>query len=269
MNYLRQLLALIAAFLTLGPDPDPDPAAAAGGGAEDPPGDGLEDLDLEGDPPDDPDPAGGGDGHADDPDAVHQRALTAERTRADTAERNARESAERLAQLERQQRAPPATVNQDQQQFEQEEARLRASDCSPQEKWQIESNRVLRATQRDAQQAVFNSREMADKAEFTTLCNSKPLAKKYAERVEVKLAEMRKQGFNIERKLVLKMIIGDDIVEGKVKTTKKAPAAGSAEGQQRQPVARGKPAAGRSDVSGRGANSEQEKRRQRLANQLI
>jgi hypothetical protein len=59
------------------------------------------------------------------------------------------------------------------------------------------------------------------------------------------------------------MLIGDDIVEGKVSTKPRAAPA------DKQGVDRGRTAVSRGDVGARGRASESEKRRQRLANVII
>jgi hypothetical protein len=269
--FLRNLLTLLAAFFTLGnaPDPDPDnpdPGAGGdeGGEADDP--DGIGDLGDE--DPDNPD-GDGGDGDADDPDQTKAQ-LAAERRGRETAEREAREAKERLTALERARNAPAAQPNREQQQFEEEERILKDAATTDLQRWQIESNRTMRANNRAAQQMLWQSQENSDKASFQALCGDKPLAKKYAQRVEEKLAEIRQGGANLERKLVLKMLIGDDIVEGRVKTSaKKKDSAGNPAPKPADGVPRGKPAMGRSDVRARPGNSERDKRRARLDGQLI
>lgn len=260
---LTRLYLLLCAFLTLGADPpEGDPSQG------DPPDDDLDLPDLEGDEADPPegDPDDADHDDEDDP-AVIRAQLATERKARETAERNAREASERATAAERARAQPAPPASADQQIFEHEEARLKASDCTPLEKWQIESNRSLRAQARTANQALMESREIADKADFDRFAASKPgMAKKYAARVESKLAEIRSQGGNLARKVVLKMLIGDDIVEGNVKTTKRAAPADAGGGKS---VNRGKPAGARSDVRARGGQTEQDKRRARLENQIL
>lgn len=254
------LFALLASYLTLGavPPDEGDPPTDAPDNPDE-----LELPDLE---EDDPDPAPDGDPDPDDPDTIRAE-LAAERKARETAERNAREAADRLAAAERARSQAAPAPSADQRVFDEEEARLKAADCTPIEKWQIESNRAIRAQARTSNQALQEAREIADKAEFATLAAAKPgMAKKYSARVEQKLAEIRQNGGNLARKVVLKMLIGDDIVEGTVKTTKRASSGGDG---GTKPVNRGKPPAGRSDVRGRGGQTEQDKRRARLENQIL
>lgn len=253
---LIRLYLLLAAFLHLGVDPPDDPDNV------DPPDnpDEVDPLDLGEDDPDPPSPD-----EPDDPDAIREQ-LKAERTARETAERNAREMSERATAAEARSRESPRAPSQEQQLFEHEETRLRDPALTAQEKWQIESNRVLRSNQREARQALAESREIADKADFERLKAANPVLKRYEERIEKKLVEIRATGSNIPRKVVAQLLIGEDIVDGKVKSTKRAPEGGT---QQTRTVARGKAPSGRSDVRGRGASTEQDKRRARLANQII
>lgn len=264
---------LLASYLTLGVDPDPDnvpdpdPAAAGAGGAgaaDDPDGD-LGDLDLDGD---DPDAGAGGEGGEED----HGALLRAATERAEKAEREAREAREEAQRARGGGGAgaqPGAQPNDEQRLYEEEERKLRDAATTEMERWQINSNRTLRKNAADSRQALYESREAADRTAYDRLCAEKPIAKKYAKRVDDKLAEMRKQGFNLERKLVLKMLIGDDIVEGKVQTKRK-PGADAGAGSGTQRADRGTPAHARGDVRARGGGaSERDKRKARLENQII
>lgn len=251
---IRLLASLIAAYFTLGPTPDPpDPSV-------DPPAPDadLEDLDLNPDPTPDPpapDPA--------DPDAM-LRAATA---RAEAAEKNARESSERLAALERQRSEPAprsAGPNVEQQQWEEEERRLKDPAITAADRWYIESNRSLRASRQDAAAARLESMRASDSADFSRLLSTNPVAKRYEKRVVEKQEEMlRTTGQFVNSRVVLKMLIGDDIVEGRVKSKPRAKPADGAEGRTQ----RSNPPSPRSDVRrGAGAQTEQEKRRARLEN---
>lgn len=253
---LTRLYLLLVAFLTLGVDPPDDPDNT------DPPDDpdAVDPLALDDDNPDPPSPD-----DPDDPDAIREQ-LKAERTRAETAERNAREASDRATAAEARSRESHRAPTQEQQIFEQEEARLRDPALTAQEKWQIDSNRILRSNQREARQALAESREIADKADFERLKATNPVLKRYEERIEKKLVEIRATGGNIPRKVVAQLLIGEDIVDGKVKSTKRTTDGGTT---QTRTVDRGKSPSGRSDVRGRSASTEQDKRRARLANQII
>lgn len=258
----KLLLALLRAYLTLGVDPPDEPDPPEGDPpVGDPPVEDDELPNLEDDEP----PAGEGDDE--DPAAIRAQ-LKAERTAREAAERQAREASDRAAAAERARAASPPAKSEEQRIFEEEEARLRAADVTAQEKWQIESNRVLRANTRASTAALNEAREISDRADFERLKASTPVLKKYESRIEAKLVEIRATGSNLPRRVVAQLLIGEDIVSGKVKSTKRAAGDGApASGGAR--VERGKPPSGRSDVRGRGAQSEHDKRKARLENQII
>jgi len=134
------------------------------------------------------------------------------------------------------------------------------------ERWQIESNRVIRATQQNSQLALIQAQDIADKTSFARIAmTNAALFKRYETRVEEELGKMRAKGFNASREQIMDNLIGKDMREGKFTKAKKAdePAAG------KSAVARGKTPGAKSDVGGRQAMSEHEKRRARLENVQI
>lgn len=147
--------------------------------------------------------------------------------------------------------------------YQREEERLRAQDLSDLERWQIQSNRTLRDTQREARQAMAQAQDMMDRAKFESKVTSDPRRAKYADRVEEAIQQERSQGRSASREAVYYYMLGKDIAEGKVKSKPKVASSAPA-------VPRGKSPAVRSDVQGRGrASSEQDKRRSRLENMNI
>ena len=180
------------------------------------------------------------------------------------------DSAERLARLEAEverrgrmaaeaQIRQPAPVDTE---FQREEERLRNPETSDIERWQIQANRTLRATQQQAQQAMFQAQDMQDRTRFESKMNSDPRRAKYADRVEEAIQNERAQGRNANREAVYYYMLGKDIAEGKIKSKPKAASAPA--------VPRGKPAGVRSDVQGRGrASTEHDKRKARLENMNI
>lgn len=247
---LKRLLALLIAFLTLGPDPgDVDPPDDPDPGEEPEPDEeeGLEEPD-----PDD----------APDPKARSEEDIAALRTRAERAERDladAREAARRAAPP-----PGPGQLSDEQRLHQHEEERLRAADITETERWQINANRTLRRSENSSAAALREAREMSDRNDFNSLCEKNPTAKKYAQKVEDKLKEIRGGGGNLDRRIVLKMLIGDDIVEGRVKS-KKRDAADPGAGR----VHREQLAVTRSDVRSKGGQSDRDKRRARLEGQNI
>jgi len=269
------IFKLLRRYLTLGVDP-PDPPDPPDGGDGGEGGDGDLGLDLGGeggeDPPGHVDP--GGEDDPDDPDALRER-LKVERAARETAERTAREAQIRYEEAARSRAAAPAgggaPRNDEERLFAQEEERLRDPKTTELERWQIESSRTLRQSRMASESALRAARDISDKNEFDRVCAKNPgLAKRYGAKVEEKLKEIRSQGGNLDRVVVLKMLIGDDAVEGRLKSAKKKDAGGEPRDGERQRDVRGAPPRARSDVSGRGGRpSERDKRMERLRDQPI
>ena len=180
------------------------------------------------------------------------------------------DSAERLARLEAEverrgrmaaeaANRQPAPVDTE---YQREEERLRAADVTEMERWQIQANRTLRATQQQAQQAMFQAQDLSDRTRFESKIASEPRRAKYTERVEEEVQKARSRGQQASREDVYYWMLGKDIAEGKLKPKAKASSAPA--------VPRGKSPGVRSDVQGRGRpTTEQDKRRARLENQNI
>jgi hypothetical protein len=248
------ILKLLASYLTLGADPpekpDPDPAEKA---ESDPPDDDLPDLEAD----DEPAPK------VEEEEADPQVQIKAAKDRADKYEREAADLRARAEAAER--RSLPAPGPSDEQKlFEAEEAQLRDPNATESTRWTINSNRTLRQSARASEQALRTSRDLSDKAAYDRMAMDKPIAKKYAERVEKKLAEIRAGGGDpqgtVQRTFILKALIGDDYVEGRVKSKPKT---------EPKVVERGKPPVTRGDVRGKEAASEHAKRMARLEGQNI
>lgn len=238
---LKRLLGLIFPGIDGEPD-DVDPTPVDDPAASDPDIDDLVDP-LDDDLPDDP-PA------------------TARPRRTDADDRLAKLEAEverrgRLAAEAERTRAPVIDPE-----FQREEERLRSQDLSDIERWQINANRTLRATQQQAQAALQQAQDMADRARFEAKVNSEPRRAKYTERVEEEIQRARQRGQQASREDVYYWMLGKDIAEGKLKAKPKAAVAAN--------VPRGKTPGVRSDVQGRGRpQSDHDKRRARLENQNI
>lgn len=180
------------------------------------------------------------------------------------------DSAERLARLEaeverRGRLAAEAAARQSapvDETHRREEERLRDPNTTEMERWQIEANRTLRATQQEARQAMFQAQDMSDRTRFEAKIASEPRRAKYTERVEEEIQKARSRGQQASREDVYYWMLGKDIAEGKLKPkTKSTPAA---------QVPRGKSPGVRSDVQGRGRPStDRDKLRARLENQNI
>lgn len=178
------------------------------------------------------------------------------------------DSAERLARLEAEVERrgrlaaeaatrQPAPVDTE---YQREEERLRSPETTEMERWQIQANRTLRDTQRQAQQAMFQAQDMSDRARFESKIANEPRRAKYSERVEEEVQKARQRGQQASREDVYYWMLGKDIAEGKLKAKPKT---------STPAVPRGKPAGVRSDVQTRGRTTDQDKRRARLENQNI
>lgn len=262
MNRFLLLLAFFFCLRVDEPDDPPDPVDPPGG-ADAP------------DSPDAPDPDGDidlealtGGGEPDDPDqpaaADHKRLVAEATARAEKAEREAAEA--RAAALRFQQQTNPQKSH-EQVLFEAEEAKLKDPATNDWEKWQIQTNRTLRHSERQAQFAAAQTADLNDRHAYDKLAETSPLAKKYGTRVEDKLKEIRSAGNNIDRRTLLMLIVGQDIVEGKVKTAKKA--ATKPADQPAAPRGGRTPQLARSDIRRGAVSSESEKRRQRLEGRTI
>jgi len=105
--------------------------------------------------------------------------------------------------------------------------------------------------------------ESTDKSSFQSLCASDARAKKYADEVETRLLELRRQGQNAQREVILKYVLGEKLMQ----QAPKAAAAQRKQGQQRIARQQGSSPAPRSDTrAARQAESEAEKRNKRLEN---
>jgi hypothetical protein len=179
--------------------------------------------------------------------------IRAERARADRFERE-------LSEIKGRQSQPPIDEI-----TRQEEDRLRDAKTSDLEKWQIQANRELRRGRSEAQLALAQAQDISDKTSFSRIANTNPtLYKRYESRVEEELAKMRSRGYNASREAIMDNLIGKDMREGKFAKKKQAES-----DTNKKTVERGRLPGARSDVAGKNAMSEHEKRRQRLENQQI
>jgi len=242
-----KLLAFLLAFLRLGvepetPDPDPSPAP-------DPAPDPSDDLTVD---PAEPDPK------PDDKSPEAEAALAAikaEKERGDRFERELNDLRGRSPQPR-----SPSDLTED------EERILKNEKATALEKWQVQANVELRRGRSEAQFALAQAHDIADRTAFSRLANTNAvLFKRYESRVEEELTKMRQKGYNASREQIMHNLIGKDMTDGKF--TKKA--APKKDDDTKPAVPRGRLPGARSDVSGKSGMSEHEKRRQRLENQQI
>lgn len=253
----KLLLAMLRRFLTLGVEGDDDDAPT--GSAEDAnvhdegTGDeGLDDM-LDAIEPE-PKPA-----KRIEPTAAEERAMRI------AAEQRA-EAAERRASEYRPAKPSPATDPE----TEREDAQLAAARAAGQTaeqlswlEWQVAQNRRARTTERTANGALQEARDISDKTNFDRLETTKPgIYKKYADRVEKAYADEKAQGRTVPRSVILRLMVGDDLMNGKIKAKAKPAAEGAAAPGK---VDRGRMPSARTDVNGKTvATNERDKRRERL-----
>jgi len=229
VNTLKMWLLLALAFFCPHADPGDDPPVDDDPPADDPSADDDHPAD---DPPPDDDPA------PPDPAAA----------RLEAAERAAREAQDAVQALQRQTQAKPDPT------LDEEERKLRDPATTPLERWQIESNRALRASQHQSQAALFQAQDVADRTSYQVKAASNPLYGKYQDRVEAELAKARAAGANPGREFLLDVLIGRDMRLGNFKA--KQPAAKS--------IPRGKPNSARSDTPRNSSMTDRQKRAARL-----
>lgn len=224
-------------------DPPADDPPADDPPADDPPADDLSSL-LEDDTLS---PA--------DPPNRENAAIRDARKRAQDAD-EARIRAEATLEAERRMRQP-AQPNAAQQTWDAEEAKLRSTETSDLEKWQITSNRTIRATQQAANQAIAQANDMRDQATFSQILSKAPakFAERYSKKVEDAVAGMRSRGEAIPpRRAILEFIVGQDQTNALLSGKPKAKPADA----PARTVDRGRPTGARSDVNGKGKPSRRD-----------
>lgn len=130
---------------------------------------------------------------------------------------------ERQLEMERQQRQQPR---------QQEDENL-----TDLEKWQRQADQTIRQVQ-------FQNLDMQDRSDFLMQVSKNPSEAAYIDRVEQKLADARKGGFNPKREDVLIRLMGED-----ARTKMKAAPAIRRDAAKRVTAAQGKPLVNKSNVA--------------------
>lgn len=182
-------------------------------------------------------------------------------------ERKARQAAEqRNQEYERREtearlRSQPAPRSDEEKLREQEERKLADPKTTELERWQINSNRTLRANQSASVQALAQANDVADSTRFSQLAVTKPaIYNRYKDRVEAELVKMRQNGQSAPREAILRFLIGNDAIDGKLTRKKAAPAADTPS----SPRGGRLPPGAKTDVQVGKGMSEREKRAKRL-----
>lgn len=186
----------------------------------------------------------------------YQKDMRAARERAQAAENDAKKAREELAAA-RQQANPNAQVTESQKLWQEEEALLKDPNADSWTRYNIQSARNARAAEFNSQQALAEARDLKDQAEFDRIAAKNPKAvERYKDRVE----ELKKQFPGAARKKILATLLGEDMLDGKLK----APTSPAKKGDS---ASRGKLPGARSDVrsSGGGGGDSIEEIEKRLA----
>ena len=83
---------------------------------------------------------------------------------------------------------------------------------TPEERLEYKFDQQNRQNQQTLQGMQFQMRDTSDKSAFLALCASNATAARYKDRVEAKLAEVRRAGQNVDREALFKFMVGEDVV---------------------------------------------------------
>lgn len=153
------------------------------------------------------------------------------KTRFQKLSQTARESTERAAAAERRAQELEAQLAR----FKQPDVQEKEPSADEMALWstdQIVDYKLGKATGKFEQtiaQMQFRAAESSDKAGFQALCARDPVAAKYADEVETRLADLRSKGQNVDRERLLTYLVGEKVRQGSQGARKKA----AAEGQRR------------------------------------
>ena len=176
----------------------------------------------------------------------------------------AREANERSTRLERELQEMRA-------ERQRQQAQVQEKEPTPEEMslWstdQVVQYRLEKATGKfnnTLQQMQFQNAEANDQSSYRALCTTDARAKRYADEVETRLTDLRRQGQNVSREVLLKYIIGEKVM---AKSAQSVPAARK-KGERNIARQQSNSSPPRSDnQGGRQAKTEAEKRRERLEN---
>ena len=182
------------------------------------------------------------------------------RARSQRAEEERSRALSELAEERRKIASGSVAPTQEQEVYAREEAVLRDPNATEWQKYSVHSAREARAANHNSQKALRNAEDLADKTEFASLATKAPkVFEKYKDRVE----EMRKQNPGAPRSELLALLVGRDLLSGKVKPA-------DAKQVKQGGVKRGSTPGARSDERSTGNRlTEAEKRAKRLENVRI
>jgi len=190
-----------------------------------------------------------------------QRDIISLRERSQRAEEDLRRAQAELADARRTPASSQPT--REQQIWQQEEEVLNDPNADSWQKYSVTAARQSRLANLAAQNALHRAEDLSDKASFDAYKISKPkLYEKYAPKVEELLKDLRSKGQNASRERLLAFIVGQDMLQGKVKSVDAI--------TRKTSQVRGTPTNARSDISTSGGKlSAAEARAKRLENVRI
>jgi hypothetical protein len=122
----------------------------------------------------------------------------------------------------------------------------------PEERARFLADQRVQGLERQVREQGWALQEATDKTDWSARTATDPVAKRYAERVDARLAEMRRNGQTAPRASVYYYLLGEDMATKGIKAIPGARAAGKA----RVSAARGEPPRGRGDASNTRRNSD-------------
>lgn len=149
-----------------------------------------------------------------------QRAIISSRERAQRAEEALRVANEELSRARAAQSSTQPVVSEEQRLWQSEEERLHDPAIDEWQRYAIQSARAARQANANSQAAVRRAEDLADLTRFERIMSEKPkLYGQYKDRIENGLAELRNRGMNAPREKMLAILIGEDMINGKLKST--------------------------------------------------
>lgn len=179
--------------------------------------------------------------------------------RAEEATRRAEDATRRAEDAERRLRDSETRENQRLSQKDLEEKLAR---MTPEERLDYKANQAMARVDHAQKIAEFKNQDIADRSEFLSKISNNPSLLAMKEEVENRLADLRKQGQNVSREVMLKFIIGEKGLNAALKGSGRKQRNAAQENVRRATT---KSPAGRGNVNGSGTTAGKSAK-ERLAN---
>lgn len=145
-----------------------------------------------------------------------------------------------------------------------EQRQQRLANMEPWERTEYLRQESERSLSQRLQQIEFQSQDSRDQLSYDSLAARHPVADKLRDKVEAKLADLRKGGFNAPRRLILEQILGEQQLSNAGRATNRAKKA--ADGNRDRQAARAPSGRGDAEAGDRRASSTSAAREKRLGN---